>query len=143
MPLLWAHAEFVKLATASITKQPMELLEAVKLRYNFERPHAKIWHWRTNAPFLELHQDMDLLIEACEPFQLHFSLCEWRNTENRSSQPLGFGMHGVRLRHRQLQDVGKILFTLYYLERKEWENVDYCITVVPRLKGQPATQEQL
>ena len=46
MPLVWAHAEFVKLLRARGTGRPLEMLEAVRARYDGLRPRADTWHWR-------------------------------------------------------------------------------------------------
>jgi glucoamylase len=127
MPLLWAHAEFVKLATASITKQPIELLEAVRQRYHFERPEPDTWHWRPNAPFNELPLETDLLVEASEPFLLHYGFDGWRNIKDSHAQPLGLGMHGVRLAWNELQPHQKIDLTLFYDARGEWAQRDDAI----------------
>jgi glucoamylase len=46
MPLVWAHAEFLKLLSATATGSPVELLDVVKARYGGESPRAATWFWR-------------------------------------------------------------------------------------------------
>ncbi len=41
MPLVWAHAELLKLLTAAKRGEPLELLDAVRSRYNFQRPAGR------------------------------------------------------------------------------------------------------
>src|ERR1019366_1114872 len=56
MPLLWAHAEFLKLLIARERRRPIELLAAVEQRYaanvsnQFAARVAAAWHWRDEVP---------------------------------------------------------------------------------------------
>ncbi len=54
MPLVWAHAEFLKLLMAAQTGQPLLRLDSVWQRYGGEIPQAAPWHWRQSAPWSAL-----------------------------------------------------------------------------------------
>src|SRR3546814_3955026 len=54
MPLVWAHAEFLKLLPARQQGRPLELLASVERRYDPRRPVAAVWHWRRSEPFERL-----------------------------------------------------------------------------------------
>ena len=57
MPLLWAHAEFLKLLIARESGRPIELLQAVEQRYPGGAPRpATAWHWRDEVPVVRLEQ---------------------------------------------------------------------------------------
>jgi glucoamylase len=49
MPLLWAHAEFLKLLVAREGGKPVELLKSVEDRYSAVPPTGDTFHWRTEA----------------------------------------------------------------------------------------------
>jgi hypothetical protein len=110
MPLLWAQAEFVKLATVSVTKRPIELLRAVESRYRFERPESRTWHWRRECSFDSLPAGCDLVIEAEQPFRVcwRFDNVDKENAEE--SRPIAFGVQGVRISARELRRLGQIDF---------------------------------
>jgi glucoamylase len=133
MPLLWAHAEFVKLATVSATKIPLEMLDLVRKRYDFKRPEPDTWHWRTAAPFCEAPEGCNVLIESTEPFRLHFGFDGWKHCEDCDSELLGLGMHGVRLTHDEHQG-REVNFTMFYPEQHRWEQLDYSISFRRRTK---------
>ena len=97
MPLVWAHAELLKLLTAAKRGEPLELLDAVRSRYNFQRPQADTWHWRVSAPFKAMPTGRDLLVEHDHPFILHRGFDGWQEAQDVPSTPLPFGLHGVRL----------------------------------------------
>jgi glucoamylase len=129
MPLVWAHAEFLKLLATQATGRPTELLEAVHARYQQQRPDAPLWHWRANSPFALLPAGKSLIIEADEAFVLHWSLDGWTHTEDTPSKPTAFGLNGVRLAAEHLPGEGELKFTLYYPGRKEWSHVDESIHI--------------
>ena len=68
MPLLWTHAEFLKLLVARDTGKPVELLQVVEERYGARPPAAKIWHWRAEAAFARLARGRGFAVEHREPF---------------------------------------------------------------------------
>ncbi|MEJ2668405.1 MAG: glycoside hydrolase family 15 protein, partial [Deinococcales bacterium] len=61
MPLVWAHAEFLKLAYARDAGRPLELLDRVVERYHARPPQAATWHWRDEVPFEALPRGRALL----------------------------------------------------------------------------------
>lgn len=140
MPLLWAHAELVKLAAATVTKRPVELVNAVVNRYGGQRPSPKTWHWRAYAPFDALPAGVDLLVEATEPFQLHFGFNDWQEVQDRPSTRVGFGMHGVRLPADELESWNEINLTLHFEQGDEWEHTDHHIRLAP--SGRPTAQRK-
>lgn len=100
MPLVWAHAEYLKLLLAGESRAPIERLAAVTERYPLGPPEARTWFWRTETPIERLPAGRALVVEYTEPFALHFGFDGWQEIAERRSDPLGFGMHGVRIRFR-------------------------------------------
>ncbi len=79
MPLLWAQAEFVTLAVASVTGEPVELLDVVVKRYGFERPEPDTWHWRETRRFRSCRAASICLWKAVSRFA-----CTWDLTTGRA-----------------------------------------------------------
>ncbi len=126
MPLMWAHAEFVKLVHARASGKPIELLGVVEDRYGARRPEAATWHWRSEAPFERLPAGRDLLVEAHRPFVVHAGFDGWRDVHERPSRPLGLGMHGVRWSSRELAGHDSLEFTRRD-EDGTWEGTDHFV----------------
>jgi glucoamylase len=110
-PLLWAHAEFLSLASATATGKSVELLKDVDERYRGRRPEPKVWHWRADAPFQIMPPEVDLLIEAPSPFELRYAAGS-SAAEVEASSPLGLGRHGVRLAASKAPRESRITFTI-------------------------------
>ncbi len=125
MPLVWAHAEFLKLLAAATNGRPAELLEAVETRYGGKPPDAKVWHWRLMSPIDVLPRGKSILIEGSEPFLLHFGFNGWYRTEDLHSTPTAFGMHGVEIAAGDLDSANSLEFTFYCPDRDQWLGQDF------------------
>jgi glucoamylase len=150
MPLLWAHAEFLKLLVARELGRPVELLQAVQCRYAGTSPTSTpgaspsgtgaspsgtgaspvgapqplaTHHWRSEVPLVGLPHARDLLIEDRRPFSLHFGFDGWQRIEDRAAQPQPFGLWAVRLTATELSRASELNFTRCYA--RGWENVDH------------------
>ncbi|HEX6137615.1 MAG TPA: glycoside hydrolase family 15 protein [Casimicrobiaceae bacterium] len=129
MPLVWAHAEFLKLVAARERGRPIELLRCVQDRYPGSSRMPAAWHWREELPFPSLPGGHDLVIEADTAFALHIGFDGWLDVEDRRSTPLGFGRHGVRLASSALAQRRKIDFTRRYAGPERWECVDHEVRI--------------
>ena len=132
MPLVWAHAEFLKLLCAREQKRPLELLQSVEKHLQGKAARMGTSHWRPDTPFDVLPKDRDFLIEMGSPFVLHMGFDGWQAIEDRSSAPLPFGRHGVRLRRAELAGKGVLDFTLYFVKDAKWEGIDHQIQLASR-----------
>ena len=136
MPLVWAHAEFLKLLCSRQKKQPVELLKCVEEHYRSESAKRGPWRWRRDTPFDALPADRDLLVEMPTPFMLHLGFDGWEAIEDRPSSPLPFGMHGVRLTKGELAHRQVLDFTCYLVEEAQWEGMDHHVRVATTEKSE-------
>lgn len=124
MPLVWAHAEYLKLVTAAASGRPIEQLEVVAARYK-QASAAETRFWRSQVPLRRLARGSSLVIEDAEPFVLHVGFDGWQDTIDLPSAPLGLGMHGVRLEADALEGRTLLSFTRRYPSAEGWEGVDH------------------
>ncbi|HEY6451212.1 MAG TPA: glycoside hydrolase family 15 protein [Steroidobacteraceae bacterium] len=137
MPLLWSHAEFLKLLIAREHGKPAELLQAVAQRYAGEVAHpAAVWHWRHEVPVARLEAGRALRIEDREPFCLHFGYDGWQQSHDREAEPQLFGLWSVELTVDELDAYSELNFTRRY--GSTWEGVDHRV-----LLGHTALQHAL
>ncbi len=129
MPLVWAHAEFLKLLVARAKGAPVELLDVVRERYGERSPTATASYWRAEVPFATLAADRALVIEDRHPFVLHLGLDGWDAPHDRAAQHLGLGMFGVRLDRDDLGTAGELRFTRFYPSSGLWEGRDHVIAL--------------
>ncbi|MGH6889620.1 MAG: glycoside hydrolase family 15 protein [Rhizomicrobium sp.] len=125
MPLVWAHAEFLKLLHARATKRPIERLDCVEAHLSRRQGGRGAWHWRPDTPFDVLPAQRDLLFDLPTAFTLHCGFDGWQSVEDRSSTPLAFGRHGVRIAPDGRWK--RIDFTFYFPDETRWEGHDYSV----------------
>jgi glucoamylase len=139
MPLLWAHAEFLKLLIARERGRPIEWLERTERHFghqaigrsgeaqgaaeNCER--AAITHWRAEAPTARLPHGNSLAVEDRIPFTLHLGFDGWQRVEDRRATRTPFGLWSVVISRQELAQARELNFT----RRREsgWEGIDYRI----------------
>ena len=132
MPLLWAHAEFLKLLIAREHRRPIELLQSVEQRYRSSEPEyaaraAATWHWRDEVPVLQHETGRALLIEDRRAFTLHFGFDGWQRVDERAALAQPFGLWSVRLSAGELAEAAELNFTRRYEDR--WEGVDHRVSL--------------
>jgi glucoamylase len=145
MPLVWAHAEFLKLLVARERGRPVEWLDCVAQHFgtaargdlqanqsaaaSAAASVAAVWHWRAEAPVLRLPRGKSVAIEDRRPFALHVGFDGWQRVEDRHAEPNPFGLWSVLLAHQELVESREINFTRSYAEG--WEQLDRLIELEP------------
>jgi glucoamylase len=127
MPLLWTHAEYLKLLIARDTGKPVELLKSVEDRYQTDPRAADTWHWRTQAPFACLKLGRIFAVEHRGPFVLRYGFDGWQRIAERTATCGPFGLWGVTLTRSELEGHGVIQFTRRF--DHGWENIDHEVTL--------------
>ncbi|HVU50383.1 MAG TPA: glycoside hydrolase family 15 protein [Polyangia bacterium] len=126
MPLLWSHAEYLKLLVASETRRPVELLDAVAERCA-TLPRAGTWHWRPEDPLPRLAAGRRLAIEDRQPFTLRYGFDGWRGVEEREAERGPCGLWSVTFSPEDLARHGQLDFTRRFGDR--WEGADHDLTI--------------
>jgi glucoamylase len=151
MPLLWAHAEFLKLLVARERGRPVEWLERVERHFGHRavgrarerltsdarcaRGGATLWHWREEVPVTSLPPGKSLAIEDRRPFTLHFGFDGWRRIEDRRAERTPLGLWSVVLRREELEQAGELNFTRHH--ESGWENFDHRVELGFKAAGAP------
>ena len=136
MPLVWAHAEYLKLLWARQHHQPYEMLEAVRDRYLSGSPAPRLTFWTTNAPVFKLAANLDLVVQDSQPFTLHFGFGDgeqWTDTQDQDAAEGEFGLWQVRFGAQELANrlsagQGRLNFVRRY--DSGWEGQNWCVEVL-------------
>jgi glucoamylase len=127
MPLLWTHAEYLKLLVARDRGKPIELLKAIEDRYSARPPSAHTWHWRAEAPFARLARGRSLAVEHRGPFVLRYGFDGWQTPAERTAVSAPFGLWTVTFRPEELEAHAALQFTRRF--DGGWEGVDHEVTL--------------
>jgi glucoamylase len=131
MPLMWAHAEYIKLLRSVADGHVFDLIPEVADRYLRVRKRTPLEIWKANRQIRAVPPGITLRIQGLESFMLHWSGDEWSHTTDTRSRPTSIGIHFVDI------DIGPgnrapIRFTFRWLAGDRWEGRDYAVEVRPR-----------
>jgi glucoamylase len=129
MPLVWAHAEYVKLCRSllhdHIFDQPSQTVE----RYIVNQTTSDRITWRFNNKLRGMPAGRTLRIESLAPAVVHWSLDGWRTVHDTPTRDTTLGVHVVDLETRQLGLGQRVDLTFYWPGDGRWEGVDFLICV--------------
>jgi glucoamylase len=131
MPLVWAHAEYIKLAVSRILGRPFDRPEPVWRRYGGRRPALKRVIWCAHAPASRLPEGAQLTVALTAPGVFRWSTDGWQNTQESPTTANPLGLHTVQIDTWALRS-GCAIDLTYRLEPSgEWAGEDFRIEVVP------------
>lgn len=125
MPLVWAHAELIKLAVSSRKGFPIDRPEPVWLRYAGQRPIPEQAHWTPQMPVSFMRSGLSLRLYNDVPFRLEWSTGTPDGSmavgEITSSTPAILGLHAVDLQTQALAAGSTIAFSTDTSPGKRYE----------------------
>ena len=128
-PLVWAHAEYIKLRRSlrdgKVFDQPPQTFQ----RYVVDKQKSTYFGWRFNNKCRSMPAGKKLRLELIAPALVHWSVDGWRTAQDTSTRDAGLGVHLVDLPADQLSSGGEVVFTFYWTQENRWEGVDYRVMV--------------
>ncbi|AUW93894.1 glucan 1,4-alpha-glucosidase [Sulfobacillus thermotolerans] len=126
MPLVWAHAEYIKLVRSAMDGHVFELPELVHTRY-IQRPHdarhSGMLFWQFNHKRLHWHAGDQLLrIAVPRPGVLVYTTDEWAHVLNAELHDAHVGMYYHDI---ALHGLTAVEFTFYWSTEQRWEGMNY------------------
>ncbi len=130
MPLMWAHAEYIKLLRSAADGRVFDLIEDVQERYRDRGRRTLLEVWKPNRRIHEVPPGARLRIFGHKPFLLHWCLGDWDAASDTRSNPTAVGIDFVDIDVRAEQRA-PIRFTFFWIEDQRWEGRDYAVEVKP------------
>jgi glucoamylase len=128
MPLMWAHAEYVKLLRSVHDGRTFDHIPAVAERYQRRRPERPIEIWTFGRRVRRVRRGAILRVEAQAPFRLHWTDGEWADRRETVSTPTVGGVDFVDVPIAS-DRVAPIRFTFFWPDANRWEGRDYQVNV--------------
>ena len=129
MPLMWAHAEYIKLLRSVKDGEVFDFIPEVANRYLKNRQECKFLEiWKFNRQVSSIKQGYTLRIQALKPFRLHWSQDDWQTVTDTDSVRTVLGIYYVDIptANNQLQ---AIKFTFFWVDNNSWEPRTYTVSV--------------
>jgi len=130
MPLVWAHAEYLKLRRSLHDGRVFDLPPQTVQRYLVDNTDSPCMFWRFNHKIRALKADKSLRIETLAPAVIHWSDDNWHSRQDVPTLATGLGVHFVDLPQGVLKSGTILVFTFYWPEANRWEGSDFAVNVV-------------
>jgi len=129
MPLVWAHAEHVKLLRSLADGRVFDMPPQPRQRYQVEGVRSRHCVWRFNNKCRSLAAGSILRVELLAAAAIHWTSDAWRTIRDTPTQDSGFGIYFADLDTAGLAAGGGIVFTIRWTDAERWEGVDYGIAI--------------
>lgn len=131
MPLVWAHAEYLKLRRSlrdgRLFDQPPQTVQ----RYLKETTVSPRLVWRFNHKLRSPPPGKILRIELMAPAGIRWSADDWKTCHDLKTYDAGLEIHIGDLPTETLPEGKQITFTLYWPTAGHWEGRDFIVRVGP------------
>jgi glucoamylase len=132
MPLVWAHAEYVKLRRSLHDGRVFDTPPQTVKRYQVEKSGSPYALWRFNQKSRTIMAGKTLRLEMFTKARIRWSVDGWRTAQETPTRDTGFGVHYADLLTTHLPAGGTVIFTIFWIESGKWENADFTVRISHR-----------
>ncbi|MES1255474.1 MAG: glucan 1,4-alpha-glucosidase [Acidobacteriota bacterium] len=129
MPLVWAHAEYLKLRRSLRDGRIFDLPPQTWQRYVATRTRPAHACWRFNHKLETMLFGRVLRIETLVPAVVRWSTDDWADTRETEARDTGLDEYVTDLPTETLLPGTVVVFTFYWPEAGRWEGVDFRVVV--------------
>lgn len=127
MPLVWAHAEYVKLCRSLDEGRVYDMPPQPVERYIRDQIATPYQVWRFNNKCETMLVGKTLRIELPTPATVHWTADGWSTFHDSVTRNTTLGIHLVDLPTDHLPPQSEISFTIYWSEAEQWEGADFVV----------------
>jgi glucoamylase len=139
MPLVWAHAEYLKLRRSLRDGRVFDLPPQTVQRYLTEKIVSPRMVWRFNHKIRSMPAGKLLRIETLAPVVIHWSADDWSTVHDLTANDVGLGIHIGELPTKELPEGKQVKFTFYWPDAGHWEGANFVVRVGSFPQQGPAT----
>ena len=134
MPLMWAHAEYVKLLRSVADGRVFDLIPVVAERYLKKRGRKDLEVWKHTRQVLEVSAGQVLRIQAPDAFRLHWTDDGWLSASDTPSTSTGIGIEFADIAINGNQ-IAPVQFTFLWTGSERWEGHNYEVRITQKHTG--------
>jgi glucoamylase len=129
MPLVWAHAEYVKLRRSLKDGRVFDMPPQTTQRYIAGHTGSSLALWRFNLKCTQMPAGKVLRIELPLSATVRWSADGWQTFHELTTRDTGLGLHLVDLPTSDLPAGTQLQFTFYWTGEGQWEEQEYAVNV--------------
>ncbi len=130
MPLMWAHAEYIKLLRSTADGKVYDAIPEVAERYLSNRSdRARLEVWKPSRHVRFMRAGETLRVHGDAPFMLRWSSDNWKTVNDSKSMQNALQVDYVDLKDVAAKAGTCLRFTFLWTEDNRWEGQNYEVTV--------------
>ena len=129
MPLVWAHAEYLKLCRSLFDGRIFDQPPQTVARYLVQQTTSDRVTWRFNNKLRTMPANSTLRVETLAPAVVHWSVDGWRSPRDTETRDTTLGVHVADLATGELSSGDCVDLTFYWPESGGWEDVNFLVRV--------------
>jgi glucoamylase len=122
MPLVWAHAEYVKLLRSVTDGKIFDRISAVEQRYSGAKRKPPIEVFRLNRPIHDMVAGRKLRMLADDHFCLVWTVDDWQTVRKSEGRTMGYAGYFADMETEPGKE-GKLIFTMAW--RDHWQGHNF------------------
>jgi len=131
MPLVWAHAEYLKLLRSLRDGRVFDMPPQTVERYLKNRTEPAWMVWRFNHKIRSLPAGKALRIETLEPSVVHWSADDWNTAHDTATRDTGLGIHSADLATGSLPSGSRVKFTVHRSGARRHDKAEFTVGIDP------------
>jgi glucoamylase len=135
MPLVWAHAKFMKLTKSLRLGHPVDRPQPVWLRYSGNKPRATRAYWTSHMRIGTICAGQAPRFFFAEPMLVHWGIDDWRELCGTATVRSMLGLHVADLASEAPVAGRRLVFSIQDLATGTWFEHDRVIEVVSEAQG--------
>ena len=130
MPLVWAHAEHMKLLRSLSDGKVFDMPAHTKRRYLEDKQQARCRPWRPDCQVAALPVGRALRLDLPEPSIVRFTRDGWATYEEAATRDTALGLHVADIATTDMVDGKSLIFTWRNAATGAWQGVNHEVRVV-------------
>ena len=129
MPLVWAHAEHIKLLRSLRDGEVFDMPPQTVNRYVRNKPPPAPVVWQLASRPVRIAAGRSLRLEFLEEARIHWSMDNWITVVDSPTAATGLGIQIFDVPKERLTGGGIFRFTIFWPTRNRWEGADFQIEI--------------
>ena len=138
MPLVWAHAEYLKLRRSLVDGCVFDMPPQTVRRYLTDKTISPRMIWRFNHKLRVMPAGKLLRIETMAPAVIHWTADDWDTVHDVKTHSPGLPVHLADLPTGEMAEGRQVQFTFYWPDADRWEGTNFVVQISSPCSDGPA-----
>ncbi len=130
MPLVWAHAEYLKLGRSIHDGRIYDMPEVTRMRYLEGSNRSTLSIWAFSNKFTWLEEGRTLRIQLRATATIHWSGDGWKTIVDQDTDHTCLNQFYTDLPTSEMKAGDTVTFTFFWKDSSSWEGRDYSVRIM-------------